>query len=62
MLGVATLLNARERGTHVTLLAVLAIVTALNLALIVALEHPFSGSIAVSDQPLRVGVFAPIAR
>jgi len=45
-----------------TLLAVLAIVTALNLALIVALEHPFSGSIAVSDQPLRVGVLAPVAR
>jgi hypothetical protein len=59
VLGVATLLNTRERGTHVTLLAVLAIVTALNLALIVALEHPFSGSIAVSDQPLRVGVLAP---
>ena len=59
VLGVATLLNTRERGAHVTLLAVLAIVTALNLALIVALEHPFSGSIAVSDQPLRVGVLAP---
>ena len=62
VLGVATLLNTRERGTHVTLLAVLAIVTALNLALIVALEHPFSGSIAVSDQPLRVGVLAPSTR
>ncbi len=33
VLGVATLLNTRERGTHVTLLAVLAVVTALNLAL-----------------------------
>ena len=55
-------LNTRERGTHVALLAVLAIVTALNLALIVALEHPFSGSIAVSDQPLRVGVLAPSTR
>jgi hypothetical protein len=62
VLGVATLLNTRARGTHVTLLAVLAIVTALNLALIVALEHPFSGSIAVSDQPLRVGVLAPSTR
>ena len=62
VLGVATLLNTRERGTHVILLAVLAIVTALNLALIVALEHPFSGSIAVSDQPLRVGVLAPTGR
>jgi Protein of unknown function (DUF4239) len=59
VLGVATLLNTRERGPHVTLLAVLAIVTALNLALIVALEHPFAGAIAVSDQPLRVGVLAP---
>jgi hypothetical protein len=62
VLGVATLLNTRERGTYVTLLAVLAIVIALNLALIVALEHPFRGSIAVSDQPLRVGVLASIAR
>jgi hypothetical protein len=62
VLGVATLLNTRERGTHVTLLAVLAIVTALNLALIVALEHPFSGAISVSDQPLRVGALAPAAR
>jgi hypothetical protein len=56
VLAVATLLNTRERGTHVALLAVLATVTALNLALIIALEHPFSGAIAVSDEPLHVGV------
>lgn len=62
VLGVETLLKTRERGTHVALLAVLAIVTALNLALIAALEHPFSGSIAVGDQPLRVGVLAPATR
>jgi hypothetical protein len=37
-------------------------IVAYNLALIVALEHPFSGSIAVSDQPLRVGVLAPTGR
>jgi hypothetical protein len=57
VLGVATLLNTRERGTHVALLAGLAIVMSLNLALIVALEHPFGGAIAISDQPLRVAVF-----
>jgi hypothetical protein len=62
VLAVATLLNTRERGTHVTLLAVLAVVTALNLALIVALEHPFGGTIGVNDEPLRVGVLAPAAR
>jgi Protein of unknown function (DUF4239) len=61
VLAVATLLNTRERGAHVMLLAVLAIVTALNLALIVALEQPFGGAIAVSDQPLRVGVLSPAA-
>ena len=33
-----------------------------HLELVVALEHPFSGSIAVSDQPLRVGVLAPTGR
>ena len=53
----ATLLNTRERGTHVALLAGLAIVMSLNLALIVALEHPFGGAIAISDQPLRIAVF-----
>ncbi len=62
VLGVATLLNTRERGTHVVLLAGLAIMMSLNLALIIALEHPFGGAIAVSDQPLRVGVLAPAAR
>jgi Protein of unknown function (DUF4239) len=61
VLAVAALLNTRERGTHVTLLAGLAIVMSLNLALMVALEHPFGGAIAVSDQPLRVGVLAPAA-
>lgn len=61
VLVVATLLNTRERGTHVALLALLAAVIALNLALIVALEHPFGGAIAVNDQPLRVGVLAPAA-
>ena len=59
VLGVATLLNTRERSTHVVLLAGLALVMSLNLALIVALEHPFGGAIAISDQPLRVAVLAP---
>jgi hypothetical protein len=59
VLAVATLLNTRERGTHVALLAGLAVVMSLNLALIVALEHPFGGAIAVTDEPLRAGVLAP---
>ena len=62
VIAVATLLNTRERGTHVALLAALAVVTSLNLALIVALEHPFGGAISVSDEPLRGGVLAPAAR
>jgi hypothetical protein len=62
VIAVATLLNTRERGTHVALLAMLAVVTSLNLALIIALEHPFGGAIAVSDEPLRGGVLAPAAR
>jgi drug/metabolite transporter (DMT)-like permease len=62
VIAVATLLNTRERGTHVALLTVLAVVISLNLALIVALEHPFGGAIAVSDEPLRVGVLEPAAR
>jgi cytochrome bd-type quinol oxidase subunit 2 len=62
MVAVATLLNTRERGTHVALLTALAVVISLNLALIVALEHPFGGAISVSDEPLRVGVLVPAAR
>jgi len=59
VLAVATLLNTRERRTHIALLAGLAIVISFNLALIVALEHPFGGAIAISDQPLRVATVGP---
>lgn len=52
VLGVATLLNTRERRAHIALLAGLAIVVSFNLALIVALEHPFGGAIAISDKPI----------
>lgn len=62
MIAVATLLNTRERGTHVALLTVLAVLISLNLALIIALEHPFGGAISVSDERLRVGVLAPATR
>ncbi|HMG27846.1 MAG TPA: DUF4239 domain-containing protein [Acidimicrobiia bacterium] len=58
VLAVATLLNTRERRAHIALLAGLAIVVSFNLALIVALEHPFGGAIAISDQPIRVAVVA----
>ena len=59
VLAVAALLNTRERRTHIALLAGLAIVISFNLALIVALEHPFGGAIAISDQPLRVATLGP---
>lgn len=59
VLVVATLLNTRERRTHIALLTGLAIVISFNLALIVALEHPFGGAIAISDQPLRVAALVP---
>ncbi len=52
VLGVATLLNTRERRAHLALMAGLAIVVSFNLALIVALEHPFGGAIAISDKPI----------
>jgi drug/metabolite transporter (DMT)-like permease len=59
VLAVATLLNTRERRAHIALLTGLAIVVSFNLALIVALEHPFGGAIAISDQPLRVATLVP---
>jgi hypothetical protein len=37
-------------------------VTSLNLALIVALEHPFGGAISVSDEPLQGGVLSVVGR
>ena len=59
VLVVATLLNTRARRAHMALLAGLAIVVSFNLALIVALEHPFGGAIAISDKPIRTVVVAP---
>jgi hypothetical protein len=62
VIGVALMLDTRERGPHLILLAALAVVVSLNLALIVSLDQPFGSSVHVSDAPLRRGVLAPAGR
>ena len=57
LLGVATMataavLDTKHRRSHLMILSMLAIAVGANLALVVGLDYPFRGTIAVSDKPL----------
>lgn len=53
VMGVATLLDTRHRGSHLLILSALALVIWLTLALVVSLDYPFKGIIHVNDTPIR---------
>lgn len=53
VMAVATLLDTRHRKSHLFILSALALVIWLTLALVVSLDYPFSGTIRVTDTPLR---------
>jgi hypothetical protein len=53
VMGVATLLDTRHRGSHLLILSTLALVIWLTLALVVSLDYPFKGIIHVNDTPIR---------
>ena len=55
---VAGALDTRHRLSHRVLVGRLTIVVALNLALVVSIDRPFSGGIKVSGAPLREGVLS----
>lgn len=45
------LLGAAQRRLHTIMVVAVAVLTSFNLLIIVALDHPFSGDIKVSDSP-----------
>lgn len=53
VMAVATLLDTRHPRSHLFILSALALVVWLTLALVVSIDYPFSGTIRVTDTPLR---------
>ena len=53
VMAVATLLDTRHRRAHLFILSALALVIWLTLVLVVSLDYPVKGTIAVAAAPLR---------
>lgn len=45
------LLGSSNRRTHTIMVVAVAVLTSFNLLIVVALDHPFSGDISVSNGP-----------
>jgi hypothetical protein len=59
ILGYATLVGSKSSAFHAIGAAAIAIVVGFALVVLVALQFPFSGGLAVDSQPFREGVLAP---
>jgi hypothetical protein len=58
LLGYAILVGSKRAGFHAIGAASLAVVVAFSLVVLVTLDHPFSGSLAIDSKPFRTGVLA----
>jgi hypothetical protein len=61
ILGYATLVGSRSGAFHAIGAGSIAVVIAFSLVVLVSLQFPFSGSLAISPQPFREGALAQIA-
>ncbi|MGZ6972588.1 MAG: bestrophin-like domain [Acidimicrobiia bacterium] len=62
VVALACVLDSKHRRSHVIIVCSIAVVIAFMLAIVVSFDHPFTGSIAVSDRPIREFVAAPTGR
>ena len=53
VVALACVLDSKHRRSHVMIVCSIAVVIAFMLALVVSFDHPFTGSAAVSDRPVR---------
>jgi hypothetical protein len=53
LIGSLYLLGTTNRRLHLTLIVGVAVLTSFNLLIVVALDHPFSGDISVSNAPFN---------
>jgi len=59
ILGYATLVGSKSSAFHAIGAGAIAIVVGFSLVVLVALQFPFSGGLAVDSQPFREGALAP---
>jgi protein-S-isoprenylcysteine O-methyltransferase Ste14 len=59
VIALASVLDSKHRRSHVIIVCSIAVVIAFMLALVVSFDHPFTGTIAVSDRPIREFVLSP---
>ncbi len=50
---VAAVLDSRNRRAHLAIVGLVAMIIGLNLALIVSFDHPFTGSVHVTKEPIE---------
>jgi hypothetical protein len=61
-IGFMTLVSVKNRRLHTVMVCVVSALVAYAIFLVVALEYPFSGTVAVSLEPFRQGVLARLVR
>jgi hypothetical protein len=59
IVGLACTLDSEHRRSHLFVVCSIAVVISFMLALVVSFDHPFSGSISVTDRPIRVFLTFP---
>jgi hypothetical protein len=59
VVGLACVLDSKHRRSHVTIVCSIAVIIAFMLAIVVSFDHPFTGSIAVTDRPLQQFLISP---
>lgn len=53
VVALAGVLDSQHRRAHLVVVSIVAVVISANLALVVSFDHPFSGSVHVSQRPLN---------
>jgi Protein of unknown function (DUF4239) len=61
ILGYATLVGSRSSAFHAIGAGAIAVVVGFSLVVLLALQFPFSGGLAVSSQPFKEGTLAPFS-
>ena len=62
ILGYATLVGSTSSAFHAIGAGAIAVVVGFSIVVIVALQFPFSGGLAVDSRPFREGALAPLLR
>jgi len=60
ILGYATLVGSKSSAFHAVGAGAIAVVVGFSLVVLIALQFPFSGGLAVDSQPFREGALAPL--